>query len=168
MVINSHCFWTAGSYICLTGCDGTWLMHPRWLKRESGKRKTRKWQVVPGVGFLHVCQVPSASTAGSCWRQDRAWLDPGWSFLCSPGPSLHRHLWVNASLTQTGQRARLTLHYYFNNFDAENTRMAFGPADGFSSSWNSNAGVLHLVLKSSCVIPVADKGLLSDFQSSTK
>lgn len=43
-------------------------MHPRWVKQESRKRKTRKWQVVLGDRFLHVCHVPGASAVSS-WTQ---------------------------------------------------------------------------------------------------
>lgn len=49
---------------------------------------------------------------------------------------------MNASLTQAGQRGRLTMHYYFNNSDTEDRSTVFGPADGFSNSLTQELCIL--------------------------
>lgn len=101
-------------------------MHPRWVK-QSRKRKTRKWQLVPGDKFLHKYLLPEIGQGLAGPRQQ---------FLWGTDPSLQRHIWVNASLTQIGQRGKgqFMLYQSFSNFVPKKTSMAFGPADGFSSS----------------------------------
>lgn len=47
---------------------------------EAGEQeeKDKKAAGCPRGRISSYVPCPSASTAGSCWRQDRAWLDPGW------------------------------------------------------------------------------------------